>query len=115
MAAWPVTLPDYVMQSNFVETLPNNVIKTQMEVGPAKLRRRSSSAAEPFKSNMYMTTAQVATHDTFYKVTLKYGSLPFDGTHPRTGAASSLRYVKPPSYKASGQNLIVSLDFEVLP
>ena len=61
MATWPGTLPDYVMQSGFSETLPNNVIRTKMEVGPPKMRRRGTAAPRPMKWKLYMTTAQVAT------------------------------------------------------
>ena len=115
MATWPGTLPDDFLVDAFSETLPDNTIRSKVEYGPAKLRRRATAAVRPIEGQLYMTTAQVATHDTFFVTTLKYGSLAFDWTHPRTGSSKSFRYVGVPNYSPSGINWIAALVLEILP
>lgn len=115
MATWPGSLPDEFLVSGFLETLPNNVLRSKMDVGPAKLRRISTAADRPITGQIYMSAAQVATHDTFYVTTLKSGSLPFDWTDPRTDASVSFRYFGLPTYERSGVDWIVSIKLELLP
>jgi len=115
MATWPGTLPDNFLQDNFSEKVPENVIRTPMDIGPPKMRQRSTAASRPISGNAYMTTAQVAIHDTFFVTTLSYGSLRFDWTHPRTGAAVELRYVNVPIYTPVGVGWNVTLNLEILP
>jgi len=116
MATWPATLPALLQISGLSETPPNNVIRTKMEIGPAKMRRRSTSGPRPISGEQILTTAQVATLDTFYVGTLIDGTTAFDWTHPRTGAAVEMRFVSPPTYApAGGDYWRVMLKLEILP
>ncbi len=42
MATWPATLPAPAL-SSLRETPPDNLIRTQMDKGPAKVRRRTTA------------------------------------------------------------------------
>ncbi len=104
MASYPASLPDDFLQADFSESAPDNVIASDMDVGPPKTRRRSSAAVRKISGNVLMTSAQVATHDTFFTATLYDGAEPFDWTDPRTGANVSYLYQpgSPPLYTPAG-------------
>ena len=116
MATWPATLPSYVLVEGYSEMPPVNSIRTQMDVGPPKVRRRSTAAPRPITCKQHMTKTQVAILDTFYVTTLSSGVDPFDWTHPRTGASVSFTFTEPPTYESLGGTAWgVTLKLEILP
>lgn len=116
MASWPASLPPTPLAAGYADTPPDNVLRTQMDAGPAKLRRRTTAAVRPLVAPLLLTSAQVATLDTFYSSTLEDGALAFDWTHPRTGAAISCRFLQPPAYgDPNGDLFFVTCQLEVLP
>lgn len=103
MASWPVTLPNYVLESGYQEQLPKNVVETDMEGGPPKVRRRFTKTFRRFNVAQVMDYTQVATFEAFYNTTCASGSLPFDWVHPRTQSSMSFRFTgNPPSYQPFG-------------
>lgn len=100
MATWPGTLPTAPLLDGYTETPPDTTIRTASDTGPNKIRRRFTAGVRKFMVRTLLTTAQVATLDTLYITTLEGGALPFDWTHPRTGASVSFRFVGPPVYSA---------------
>src|SRR5437870_11881029 len=102
MAVWPASLPQTVFADGYKEEFPMNALRTQMDAGPPKMRRRYTAAFRPFTGTEIFTTAQVATLDTFFVTTLQGGALAFDWSHPRTGAAASVRFTKPPVVTSLG-------------
>lgn len=115
-ASWPVTLPQDVLVQGYAEAFPSTTLRTQMDAGPAKTRRRFTASVRPLRVTMPLTRAQVALLDTFYTDTLEGGALEFTWTHPRTLAAVTLRFVSPPQpVPDSGAWWRVDLDLEVLP
>jgi hypothetical protein len=102
------------MQQGFKESPPDNTIRTKMEVGPPKMRRRGTGAPRPINGQCYMTAAQVVTFDTFYDTTLYSGSLRFDWKNPRTGVSKELRFTAPPVYTPMGEGYIVAMSLEIM-
>lgn len=92
--AWPGTFPFIVNPEDFREAGPTgNVIRSPMERGTTKQRRRFTNASRPVEgSTSVMTTAQVALFETFFRTTLKDGTLPFTATNPRTGATETFKF-----------------------
>lgn len=116
MPTWPGTLPAFPLLEGFRETVPDTVIRTDMESGPAKIRRRTTSAVRKMAVSYLMSKAQVEALETFYLTTLLGGSLAFDFNHPRKNATVSCRFVQPPVYgSANGAYFKVELELEVLP
>ena len=122
MADWPATLPDDWILDGASGAFGDNTLRSQPDVGPPKLRRRSTAMPDRFSGSLLMTTTQIGYLDTFYKTTLGGGSLPFDWLHPVTGASASFNFVGPPQYQpidgyAAGgeQYWRVHLNLEVLP
>lgn len=115
MSVWPVTLPAPALNS-LRETPPNNTIRTNMDKGPDKVRRRTTANVRPISFTLKLTPAQVATLDTFYDNTTFSGADEFDYTHPRTGAAVTARFVSPPEYSESeGVIYNCSISLEIMP
>lgn len=117
MPSWPGTLPSYVQEGAFSELPQNVTLETEMDVGPAKIRRRFTKATRKFQCQLFMTSAQVTTFETFWETTLIGGSVTFDWVHPRTRAAATCRF-RNPRYQISttggGGTNIVSFVLEVL-
>jgi len=113
--SWPATLYGYILKEGFQEIPPDNTIRTEMDVGPAKLRRRSTSAVRKFTVQMFFTTALVATFETFYNTTSESGSLAFSYRAPRTETLADHRFASVPTYAKRDQGYVVSFQLELMP
>lgn len=116
MAAWPVTLPQRPNQDTYEETAQVQVVRTQMDVGPDFVRRRSTAAPVVFRMSMKLTSAQIDTLDAFYTNTLFGGVSTFTWEHPRTDAAGTFRFLSSPSYSTlGGVWYLAAFSVELLP
>lgn len=116
MTTWPIALPAYPLLDNFQESVPNTVIRTDMEQGPAKVRQRTTAAVRKMSLAYLMSKTQVTALETFYLTTLQGGALAFDFIHPRSNTTVSCRFTKPPEYGAGNGNYFrVAIEMEVLP
>lgn len=116
MTDWPATLPCLQM-SGASYTPQDNLIRSEVAAGVAKVRRRFSAVAETFSARVLVNKAQVETLDTFVKVTLK-DALPFDMKNYRLPGypTRSYRFVRRPSYVPVAFDLWeASLELEMLP
>lgn len=113
---WPATLPQYVQEGGYQETLQDQTVESQVEAGPAKIRRRFTKSLRRFSVSMLMTAAQATAFETFWQTTVRGGSLPFDWVHPRTRAATTFRFRNPaPSFSSvGGVNVMVQFTLEVI-
>ena len=87
---WPSSLPQ-VVQKGYTETGGVLVLRTSMDAGPAKQRRRGART-QTMQVSFFMTTAQVTTLKTFVEDTLR-GTARFGFPHPRTGLVAEVRIV----------------------
>ena len=116
MANWPASLPQQVLLDGYGESAPDGALRTQMDAGPAKLRRRTTAVVRTVSGAVVLDASQVATLDSFYLNSLSGGTLAFDWTHPRTLAAASFRFTAPPAYvPIGGGHWRASLALEILP
>jgi hypothetical protein len=122
MSDWPVTLPQDWLLEGAAGAIGDNTLRSQPDVGPAKLRRRSTARPDTWSGDMIMTATQYGILDGFYKTTCAGGSLPFTKTHPVTGSSKNYQFIGPPSYRPSGsyaangeQYWLVTLNLEILP
>lgn len=117
MTDWPLTLPQRFLASDYNDALPDNVIKTQMDAGPPKRRRKTTSNIRVVNGSMLMTTDQWDDLVDFFQNTLKEVS-PFNLPEPGNDALDTLTVVfsSPPSrqYFSPGRWRVV-LRFEVQP
>lgn len=116
---WPVTLPQCVQIDGFSEGFGYNVIRTPMDQGPAKMRRRSARA-QPLSVSFKLDNTQLSTLESFVNDTIKYVAR-FYFPHPRTGAEVEVRIVPGADgefYKIghiNGSIWSVSMNLEVMP
>ncbi|MGE0256916.1 MAG: hypothetical protein AB7N54_20005 [Alphaproteobacteria bacterium] len=115
-AEWPDTLPQDVLLDGYDEAFPDVMLRTQMDAGPAKVRRRFTAAVVPMQVTVPLTRTQVATLATFFNDTLEGGTLPFDWVHPRTQDAATFRFTAPPKPRPqSSMAWLAVLQLEILP
>lgn len=114
---WPGALP--VAWGNDAERIrdDSNVLRTSMESGPPKMRRRSTADFISTPFSFLVTTAEKEILDAFYLTTLSK-VLPFDWTDFSVAAlpTRAFRFVKAPRYKHLDGNLwTASIELEQLP
>lgn len=115
MATWPATLPAPAIDS-LRESPPKNKLRTQMDKGPAKQRRRTTANTRPLSFVLKLTAAQVQILDDFFTGDTAYGVTEFNYTHPRTGDSVTAQFVDEPQYnEQAGVLYNVSVSLEVLP
>jgi len=92
MPTWPASLPPPKI-GTLNERPPNNAIASQPDKGPSIVRRRTTANVRPITYSMDLTPEQVITLDEFFEDDTFSGTITFDYTHPRTGAAVTARFV----------------------
>ena len=115
-AAWPNTLPNFLETDGYNHAIGDTTIRTTMDVGLDKLRKRFTKSIDTTDGNMKLDRTQYLTLDTFYKTTLNGGTLPFEFIDPLTQVLNEYRFTKPPSARSIGGNFFnVSLNWEKMP
>jgi len=112
---WPTELNGMILDGSYNETPPENSIRTKMDVGPAKVRRRSTSGIRPVSFSLFLTNANVVILDDFYDSTLSSGSETFTFYAPRTKASGTYRFVTRPTYAPKDQGYIAKISLEKMP
>lgn len=117
MADWPVTLPQILLLNGYAEAPANTALRTTMDAGPAKVRRRFTAGVRPISGQILVTGVQLETLKTFYNITIQSGALRFNWVEPLDGVTSvEMRFTAEPNWvPISGIKLQVSLDLEILP
>ncbi len=112
---WPESLPQSPLLDGWQETLADNVLRTEMEQGPAKLRRRSTVASGRMRAQFLLSAADCALLDTFYNDTLAGGVKVFRLLHPLRNVTIVCRFAAPPEYAAvNGEYCRARLSLEVM-
>ena len=75
-AEWPASLPVPLVEGVSYSS-QDNIIRSQMDAGVAKIRRRYTAVPEDVSFQLLLTLAQLQTLVDFHDITLK-GVLPFD-------------------------------------
>lgn len=115
MATWPSTLPQVPLQSGYEEGTIDTTIRSSMDVGPAKVRRRTSAGVRPIKFNFMLTSSELEDLIEFYEDTLMSGAIHFTWDHPRTGVNEKWRFTKAPLWSKNGSYYSVPIELEILP
>lgn len=138
MPTWPTALPQYLLNRNYKETAPDLVIRTKMDAGPAKVRRRFTAGVRPIEGTLVLSDDQVIVLDNFFLSDCQGGALGFTWTFQREWrdtdlvtdtdvstdtdilaqafAPTTMRFVKPPLYQDLGAgNYEVTLALEIMP
>ncbi len=74
---WPSELPQWLRVEGYSNELPETRMTTPMEVGPGKLRRRSSLAAVPVTGRLVLRRGDLARLKRFWFEEIDQGISPF--------------------------------------
>lgn len=114
--SWPISLQELLSEQNFGITVGDTVLRSDMDIGPQKLRRRFTKGIDTFSASIYLTQAQYITFDAFFKTTLNGGVEVFEFDHPITQVLTEFRFVGVPQYSSiGGGNYTASFTWEELP
>lgn len=117
MATWPDTLPQsFQGGGDYQETPANTVLRTTMDTGVTKLRRRQTRSESFVQGTMIFSPAQAVTFMTFFEETLRGGSIVFNGALTRTGTTQNYFFQEEPILNhIGGETYQVFMRLVVLP
>lgn len=120
LATWPVGLPLDPLSEGYDEKVGKNMIRTEMEAGRPKKRRRFTNAVRPLTVKFDLTRAQVEILDAFWTVTLAEGALNFSFLHPRKQVLVEVGFREEgpawePVSRSHGQRWEATLPLEIFP
>lgn len=90
MIQWPAELPCALRGKSRVPQ--PNVVAFGTEVGPGKVRRRSTARTKRMPIPFLLTRAQVALFEAFFEDDLEDGSISFAMPDPLTGEPATWRF-----------------------
>ena len=99
---WPASLPALPLIDDYRETFGKHTIRTSMDGGPTKRRRRFTTPCEPHHFSFQVDGTQLATFKSFYRETIVHGALPFEYTHPITLVSATWALLDEPEIRATG-------------
>ncbi len=113
---WPSSLPQRPTVGGYQERFADTVLRTAMETGAAKTRRRFTAAPRQIEMTFRVNAAQAAILKTFFEETTAGGALPFDWMHPREGTSAEFRFVEAPRVSAvTGTLFSIAIKLEQMP
>jgi hypothetical protein len=113
---WPVSLPKPLFDG-YTEGMADNRLRSRTDIGPPKVRRRTTANIRPIRFSMVMSDAQLVTFKNFINVTILGGTLPFIMTDPVAGGNITVQIgeAMPNWNPISNTKWLVTLDGEVMP
>ena len=99
---WPASLPQGVVRGVQRNPLPN-VVSFGTEVGPGKVRRRSTARVMRISASAVLTAAQAAIFEGFFQNDLQDGALSFSMNDPTDGTTGTWRFDTQSPYTLSEQ------------
>jgi hypothetical protein len=114
-AIWPNILPKRFTVSTYQETRPDNVVYSEVSIGPAKARRRTTANVWDQGGTMVMTYDQYRLFLSFVANDIGDGAKAFWFPDRLGGPNLLVRLKEPPKVSLEGNLWQVSITLEVLP
>lgn len=89
---WPIALPQVLRLDGLGGQRRSNVIRTSMDAGPQKARRRYTVASKDFDGTIIVTEEQRRILEDFYVNTIASGALRFRMKDPQTLEIKEFRF-----------------------
>lgn len=116
MENWPVSLQQKMEASGFSYTPGTTTIRSDMDIGPAKIRSRFTDAVDLYSGSIFIDIDDVDVLQNFFKVLLNNGTDAFLLADPFTQVEGTFRFLEPPNLRAIGGRMFeASLNLEKLP
>jgi len=111
---WPDLLPSDPLSDGFAKKPQSNVIRTAMDAGPKKARRRYTARAVNYTAKQIFNAAELKVFEQFYHTTLADGVLRFNFTDPVTLETAEFRFTDEYETNAIEGEFEVSMQLERL-
>jgi hypothetical protein len=113
---WPPGISKAFTSDAFTETPQEIVVRTDMDTGPPKVRRRFVNPVRAYTCDIVLRNAtEYTTLRDFYYVTCLGGTDTILMPHPITGVDTSFRFASPPKFSALGIAWRAAFELEALP
>lgn len=80
---WPLTLPQTPVINGYKEQMPSNLIRSDAEYGPAKVRKRGGAKPVTVNASYILSTQEAEILDDFVYNSIAGGAICFDWPRPR--------------------------------
>ena len=104
-AAWALTLPQAPSADGFRVVYPSVVVRSSMDAGPTKQRRRVAWAKKTMVAPFVMSPTQLTDFEEFYKNTVRAGTDVFEWTDPMRDVLGEYRIIEDPQIEADEYGL----------
>ena len=108
LPSWPSELPERPSQQGYSYGFGDGRLSTDMDSGPPKMRRRSSSAVRPVTASFMGDADAMARLERFWDEDTRGGTLPFTIVNPRTHGLPAAAGSGETLLTDSGDQLLVS-------
>jgi len=116
METWPSALQDKLNAAGFQHQLGNTTIRTDMDVGPAKVRSRFTDAVDRYTCSILLDMDEYDDFVTFYKTSINNGTDQFEFDDPFSGDPAAFRFAADPVIRAlGGRTFELNMVWEKLP
>ena len=113
---WPAGVPKEFMKNGYDDGIADNRLRSPMDIGPGKKRRRSTWTPREVSGSIIMTKDQVATFEAWFNDTLAGGVYNFQLEHPRTGELLTWDMQNTPKPKPyMGEEWLVPVELREVP
>lgn len=102
MDSWPTELQQKLNSTGFELQFGNTLVRSDMDVGPAKVRSRFTDAVDTYQCQITIDHDELSILRTFFKTTLNNGANRFLFNDPFTETATEFRFAQPPSIRPLG-------------
>jgi hypothetical protein len=89
---WPELLPSTLLINGLSKQPQTSVIRTSMDAGPKKARRRYTARSVKFSGRQVFDSAELAVFEQFFHTVLADGVLRFNFTDPTTLELAEFRF-----------------------
>lgn len=84
--AWPSSVPECFEKNSYNYRPQNALIRTDMDTGPPKVRRRFTAITKDHSGTIIMDTTEKESFETWFYTTAGFGSEEFTITNPQDDA-----------------------------
>lgn len=110
---WPAGLQQKLNVAEFSFKIGNTTVKSDNDVGPAKVRRRSTKSIDIFSCSINLDYDEYQDFYDFFNVDINGGATEFIFNHPFTGDPTYFRMIDEPSLRPLGGRVFsVSMNWE---
>lgn len=109
---WPQTLPQVIRLEGLSGKKKSNVVRTQMDTGPQKARRRYTASTKEFTGSVVLTEAQREYLEDWYDNILGSGVLRFVMKDPQTLELAEFRFLEEYTEESNDGLWIITMQLE---